>query len=379
MLCGKIKWFKSWVIDYSQIGLMKKLDWYILKKFLSTFVFVLFVLIMIIVIIDFTEKNDNFMKNEVSVKEITDYYLAFMPYMASLLTPIIVFIATVLVTTKMAAKTEIIAILSSGVSFMRFMVPFFIGASFIGSLSFIANSYVIPEANKYRVSFELQYIKKAFYFNDRNIHLRVAPNLYVYMDRYNNQGDVGYNVTLEKIEEGLLLEKLTARTIKWDTANHLWRLGRWERRVLEGSNEIISSGDALDTVLYLSPEDFGNQEKLWETLTMTELNHHIDQQTLRGSADVDIYKIEKYIRFMTPFSVIILTFIGIIVSSKKSRRGSGFQIALGFMIAFVFVIAFILSRALAEANTFNNPLLAVWLPNIIFSIVSVFLYRTVPR
>ena len=112
---------------------------------------------------------------------------------------------------------------------------------------------------------------------------------------------------------------------------------------------------------------------------MTELNHHIDQQTLRGSADVDIYKIEKYIRFMTPFSVIILTFIGIIVSSKKSRRGSGFQIALGFMIAFVFVIAFILSRALAEANTFNNPLLAVWLPNIIFSIVSVFLYRTVPR
>ena len=137
--------------------------------------------------------------------------------------------------------------------------------------------------------------------------------------------------------------------------------------------------DSLDTVLNLKPADFENQERLWETLTMSELNNHIDQQSLRGSADVDIYKIEKYIRIMSPFSVIILTFIGIIVSSKKSRQGTGVQIALGFLIAFLFVIAFMLSRALAEANTFNSPILAVWLPNIIFGLVGVILYSTVPR
>ncbi len=358
---------------------MKKLDVYILKKFLAAFIFVMSILIFIIVIIDFTEKNDNFIKNDVSSDEILRYFLTYIPYMASFLTPIIVFIATVFVTSKFAAKTEIIAILASGVSFKRFMLPYFLGAILIGTVSFLANAYLIPETNKYRIAFELQYVKKAFYFNDRNIHIRVAPDLYIYIDRYNNQGNVGYNITLEQIQNGILKEKLHARTMKWDTLGHKWKLNRWNRRVFKETNEMIYSGYALDTVLNLSPVDFENQERLWETLTMSELNHHIDQQALRGSADVDIYKIEKYIRIMSPFSVIILTFIGIIVSSKKSRQGTGVQIALGFLIAFLFVIAFMLSRALAEANTFNSPILSVWMPNIIFGLVGVILYRTVPR
>ena len=358
---------------------MKKLDIYILKKFLGAFIFVMSILIFIIVIIDFTEKNDNFIKNDVDSDEILRYFLTYIPYMASFLTPIIVFIATVFVTSKLAAKTEIVAILASGVSFKRFMLPYFLGAVMIGLLSFLANAYLIPETNKFRIDFELQYVKKAFYFNDRNIHIRVAPDLYIYIDRYNNQGNVGYNITLEQIQNGNLKEKLYARTMKWDTVGHKWRLNRWNRRVFKETDEIIYSGFALDTALNLTPDDFENQERLWETLTMSELNNHIDQQSLRGSADVDIYKIEKYIRIMSPFSVIILTFIGIIVSSKKSRQGTGVQIALGFLIAFLFVIAFMLSRALAEANTFNSPILAVWLPNIIFGLVGVILYRTVPR
>ena len=358
---------------------MKKLDVYILKKFLGAFIFVMSILIFIIVIIDFTEKNDNFIKNDVDSDEILRYFLTYIPYMASFMTPIIVFIATVFVTSKLAAKTEIVAILASGVSFKRFMLPYFLGAVMIGLLSFLANAYLIPETNKFRIDFELQYVKKAFYFNDRNIHIRVAPDLYIYIDRYNNQGNVGYNITLEQIQNGNLKEKLYARTMKWDTVGHKWRLNRWNRRVFKETDEIIYSGFALDTALNLTPDDFENQERLWETLTMSELNNHIDQQSLRGSADVDIYKIEKYIRIMSPFSVIILTFIGIIVSSKKSRQGTGVQIALGFLIAFLFVIAFMLSRALAEANTFNSPILAVWLPNIIFGLVGVILYRTVPR
>jgi lipopolysaccharide export system permease protein len=259
------------------------------------------------------------------------------------------------------------------------MVPYFVGASLIAAVSFYFNSYIIPDANKFRIGFELQYVKKAFYFSDRNIHIKIGPTQYMSMDRYNNRSDVGYTITLEIIEDGILKEKLHARTMKWDTTSHKWTMNSWQRRVINENSEIITNGLKMDTTINVSPSDFENKERDWETLTMPELNDHIALQTSRGAADVDIYKIEKYIRFMAPFSVIVLTFIGVIVSARKSRRGTGFQIALGFLIAFMYVIFFILSRALAEANTFNSPILAVWMPNILFAGVGVVLYRTVPR
>lgn len=357
---------------------MKKLDWYILKKFLSTFIFVVLLLVLIICVIDFTEKNDDFMQNNVSRSLIRSYYLTFIPYIASLLTPITVFIATVFITAKMAAKTEIIAILASGVSFRRMMLPYLIGATLIAIASFFLNSYVIPDANKFRINFELAYLKKPFYFSDRNIHFKIGHNDYIYMDRYNNQRDIGYKVTLEKIDDQFLYEKIHAQRIQWDTAQNKWELVVWQKREIKGDKEILTSGSKLDTLLNLTPADFDNKERMWETLTLPELNDHIDLQLSRGAEDVQIYRIEKYIRFMQPFTVIILMFIGVIVSAKKNRRGTGFQIALGFFIAFVFIIFFILSRAIAEANTMN-PVLAVWLPNITFSIVGLVMYHTVPR
>ncbi len=357
---------------------MKKIDIYILKKFLSTFVFVVLLLVLIICVIDFTEKNDDFIKKEVPASLIRGYYLTFIPYIASLITPITVFIATVFVTAKLASKTEIIAILASGVSFRRLMVPYFIGAILVAILSFYLNSYLIPDANKFRINFELSYLKKAFYNSDRNIHFKIGEDGYIYLNRYNNHRDIGYKVTLEKINDQKLYEKISAQRIKWDTATDKWQLISWQKRTLLENKELLENGDQLDTLLNLRPTDFDNKERLWETLTLTELNDYIDLQISRGAEDVQIYQIEKYIRFMQPFSVIILMFIGVIVSARKTRKGTGFQIALGFLIAFVFIIFFILSRAIAEANSFN-PMLAVWLPNIIFSAIGLVMYNTVPR
>ena len=357
---------------------MKTIDKYILRRFLTTYVFVVLILVLIICVIDFTEKNDDFIKNHVPGKLILQYYLSFIPWISSLITPITVFIATVFITAKLAAKTEIIAILAGGVSFRRLMVPYLIGAIMIAILSFFLNAYIIPHANKFRIAFEILYTKKPFYYSERNIHIKVGPDAYIYMDRYNNQRDVGYRVTLEKINDRQLLEKLHANRMQWDTTTHKWELITWERRIFGKENETFDSGTRLDTALLLSPEDFQNKDRLWETLTLTELNDHIDLLLSRGSEDVQLYFIEKYVRFMQPFSVIVLMFIGVIVSARKNRRGTGYQIALGFLIAFIYIIAFVLAKSIAEANTFN-PILSVWIPNIIFSFVALFMYHTVPR
>lgn len=361
---------------------MKKLDWYILKKLLTTFLFVVIGLVIIICVIDFTEKNDDFMKNEVAGGLILNYYLTFFPFFAVLLTPITSFIATVFVTSKLASQTEIVAILASGISFRRLMVPYLVAAGIIGAMSFYLNGYVLPDANKFRISFELEYTESPFYYSDRDIHIKIGKNDFIYIDHYNNNRDVGRTVTLEHIEEGLLKEKISAKQMRWDTATHKWKLYQWQKREILDDGEVISEAEAretMDTTLALSPADFENSESRQVTLTMPELYDYIALQKSRGADDVQVYVIEKYIRYMQPFSVFILVIIALIVSARKSRRGTGFQIALGFLIAFIFIIFFILSKAIAEAGSINPPLLAIWLPNIVFSIVGVFMYRTVPR
>jgi lipopolysaccharide export system permease protein len=357
---------------------LRLIDGYILKQLLTTFVFVVLILVTVICVIDFTEKNDDFIQNDVAGDLIFKYYMTYIPYMASLLTPITSFIAAVFITARMAGRTEVIAILAGGVSFRRMMLPYMIGAIMISIMSFYLNGYVIPNANKFRIGFELAYLKKPFYNKERNIHFKVAPNDYIYMERYNVNTDEGRNVTLETIIGNELIEKLTADRVKWNKDSSSWELINYEVRQFHPMEEVISKGKSLDTLINMSPSDFDNKERYYETLTMPELQAHIDLQMSRGADDTGIYLIEKYIRIMSPFTVLILTFIGIIVSARKSRGGTGFQIAMGFLIAFVFIIFFILARAIAEAGTMN-PIIAVWLPNIGFSIVGLIMYHTVPR
>jgi len=200
---------------------MKILDWYILKKFLTTFVFVVFVLVSIVVVIDITEHNDKFVQHKLSFMEVLNYYMSFIPFVANLITPITVFIATVFITSRMAGHTEIVAILSSGVSFRRFMVPYLIGSSIIALVTLYMNGWVIPNANKTRINFQITYFKKPKFFSERDIHMKVAPNSYAYMESYNNRNETGFRFTLETIENNVVHEKLSALRINWDSTKQL--------------------------------------------------------------------------------------------------------------------------------------------------------------
>ncbi len=357
---------------------MKLIDKYILKKFLTAFFFVVVILVTVICVIDLTEKNDDFIKHDLGLGEILGYYMAFIPFIANFITPITVFIATVFVTSKMAGQTEIIAILSSGVSFRRMMVPFMMGASIIAALSFVLTGYLLPNANKKRVAFETTYIKAPYQFNERNIHVKVGPDSYAYLERYNNNSNIGTRFSLETIRDNKLEAKITASRIEWDSASSHWIMRDWEKRELQGMKEEITRGEAKDTVISLTPRDFGTTYHLQETFTLPELEDYISELKFRGADNIIIYEIEKYVRFMSPFAAIILTFIGIIMSSRKSRGGSGLMIAIGFALAFVYILFFVFAKSIAEAKAMS-PILAVWLPNIVFTFIGLFLYRTVPR
>ncbi|MGK7393024.1 MAG: LptF/LptG family permease [Candidatus Cyclobacteriaceae bacterium M3_2C_046] len=357
---------------------MKILDRYILKKFLSSYVFVVTIIVSVVCIIDMTEKNEKFIRNNLEAGQILGYYLDYFPYIANMISPITVFIATVFVTAKMASHTEIIAMLSNGMSFRRLMLPYLIGSIMIGGVSFYMTGWVIPNSNKSRVAFEVQYFEKPYYFDDRDIHIKVAPEVYLYMESYQNRSNVGYKFTLEKIVGTELREKLSAQSIQWDDEAESWKLRNWKRRVFAGFNEEVFFGNELDTTLNIHPKDFANNYRLYETFTIDELNQYIRELKTRGADDIEMYLIEKYIRFTSPFTVIILTFIGLIVSARKARGGAGFQIALGFLIAFIYIIFFVFTRSIAEVGAMD-PALAVWIPNFIFAGVGILMYNTIPR
>jgi lipopolysaccharide export system permease protein len=377
---------------------LKLLDKYILKRFLSTFFFVVLILLAVITIIDLTEKMDKFAKAGLKATEIMWYYLDFIPWIASLLAPITIFIATVYVCSRMAGHTEIIAILSSGVSFRRLMFPFFIGALLVGIINFVLNGWVIPRSNKSRLAFELQHLKSKFYFDQRNVHIQVAPDTYLYMQSYNNSNQTGYHFTLEKFEDNKLIEKLNANRIEWDSTKQKWTLRDWSIKKIEGvfeksshpesvpgfettrltNSDTLVRGAAMDTALVIRPKEFESDYRKYDGLTLNELDDYINTLRARGSTGIEVYEVEKYTRYTSPFTIFILVFMGIIVSSRKSRGGTGPQIALGFLLSFIFILFFTLFRTFAETGAMP-PQISVWIPNIIFGVISLMMYKYVPR
>lgn len=357
---------------------MKILDWYILKKFLKSYVFVVLVIELVVVIIHITENNENYINHELGFVLIAGYYLDYIPYIANMIAPITIFITVVFVTSQLAQHSEIIAMLSSGISFRRLMRPYMIGALIIAGFSFYFGGWVIPNGNKERVAFELQYIKGAYHFTDKNIHIKIAPTTMLYLQSYNVSNNVGYKPTLETIDDGILLNKLEATRMEWQTETEKWRLQNWKKREISGMDEIFSFGKSMDTTLQILPKDFASDYSRFETLTMNELYEYIDVLEMRGADDLEVYEIEKYIRYTAPFAALILTFIGLGVSARKARGGAGFQIALGFLLAFIYIIFFIFSRTSAEAGNIA-PIIAIWIPNIIFTIIGLLIYQTVPR
>lgn len=366
---------------------MKIIDRYILKKILSTFFFVVLILMAIITVIDLTEKMDKFAKNHLDMPTVLGYYVDFIPWVAGLITPITIFIAIIYVTSRMAGHTEIIAILCSGVSFRRLLLPYLLASVVVGSISFVLNGWVIPNATKSRLAFELQYFNNRYYFDARNIHLQVAPQVYLFIQNYNNVSNTGYQFSLERFNNNELVEKLTADNIQWDTLKHKWTLRFWRIKKIDGIfnsaaqsdvSLLEKSGESLDTTLVISPKDFEAQERSYDGMTTPELTEHIAKLKFRGATGARMYEVEKQIRFAAPFTTFVLVFMGVTVSSRKSRGGTGLQIALGFVLAFIFILFFMLARTFAEAGELQ-PIVAAWLPNVTFGTISGVLYYFTPR
>lgn len=361
---------------------MKILDKYLIKKFLSTYVFAVFIIVLVIVVIDFVEKNDNFIEHNAPTKAIfLQYYANLAPYWANYISPLMIFISTVFFTAKLASHTEIVAILSTGTSFRRLMLPYILGSSIVAVFSFFMVGWVLPKANKTRIAFENQYIEDKYYFADRDIHMAVDKNIYAYLSSYDNTNKTAYDFTLEKVENNQLIEKLTSRRAVYIDSIKKWQLYDYKIRkigILKDQLKIASGSVPLDTAVNMFPSDFENTNNIHETMTIPQLRKQIALVNSRGAEGVEIFQIEYYQRFATPFAVIILSLMGLIVSARKTRGGVGLQIAIGFVLAFVYILFYIMSKGIAESGNMP-PLLAVWLPNIVFSTIATVMYFTVPR
>jgi len=359
---------------------LKIIDLYIIRKFLGTFFYSIILILAIAVIFDISEKLDDFIETSTPIRDIiVDYYFNFIPYFAVLFSSLFTFISVIFFTSKMAYNTEIIAILSSGVSFRRMLLPYFISASIITIFAFLLSNFVIPNANKTKLDFEEKYIhKRPQTFNRKNIHKQVEPGVFIYLESYSTVSRTGYNFSIEKFENGRLVSKTMADQISWDSTKNTWAMRRYYSRDIMGMKETIRDGNSKDTAIILTPADFERRLNAVEAMSYNELNDFIDVSRMQGETNLTVYLIERYKRTAFPFSTFILTLIGVAVSSRKVRGGIGSQLGMGLAISFAYILFMQFSSQFAIGGSLP-PLLAVWLPNLIFAVVAFFLYRMAPK
>ncbi len=359
---------------WSYIGIMK-LDIYIIKKFVSTFLFAIMVLAVISCVIDYSEKVDNIVSKKAPMLVVLNYYKNFVPHITALLFPLFIFIATIFFTSKLAYKSEIIAILSSGVSYQRFIRPYLIGAAFLCTISLIANHWIIPLANKQRIAFEDKYINDDnFKSAGENMHLGISKDTYVYLQNYNYSTNSGTHFTEEKIKGTLLQVKKMADYVTYDSVKKIWRLHNIVIRTNDSNKETITHLAEQDVKYPFTPADLNRTDAIKEALTTPELNKYIATEQLHGRENLNSYFVEKERRSAQPFAGFILTIIGVSIASRKIRGGSGLHLALGIIISAVYIM-FLQTSTTFSTKSDLSPFLAVWIPNFIFSGVAYFLYR----
>ncbi len=357
---------------------IKKIDMYITKKFLGTYVFAILLIIAISVMFDFNQKVDNFIKNAAPTSAIVfDYYLNFIPYFINLFSPLFVFISVILFTSKLAANTEIIAMLAGGISFGRLMRPYMFCAALIAITTFLLNSFIIPPANVTRIEFQNTYVrnKKVDYAN--NIQLEVEPNIFAYFDNYESREKTGYNFSLDHFEGKELRSRLTATRIFWDTEYH-WKVRDYTIRDFDGMKETITRGLLLDTIIKIVPADFMISVNDCEQMTTPELKRYIDRQKQRGIGNIQTFEIEYHKRFSMAFAAFILTIIGASLSSRKTKGGMGLYIGIGLLLSFSYILFMQISSSFAISGAVSASI-AVWIPNVVYAIIAAFLYTRAPR
>lgn len=365
---------------------MQQLDRYILKKFLVTFIFCMLLFTVVAVAVDISEKTDDFVQSGLTSRQLFDqYYIGFIPHIWSLLFPLFVFIAVIYFTSKMATQSEVIAILSSGTSYNRFLRPYFIGGFLLALLWWTGNRYWIPKANIIRGQFQFTYLDRndpsrfVSYNNCVNcFYLRVDTNTFMGIRDYDTASKSARGLFLERTRAQQLVYNLRAENMQWDTLTRKWKLYRVTERNLQAVGEQVKTYDTLLLSVNLRPDELRRDDYLKDKLTTPELVAHIKREELRGTEGLDALKVERYKRTAGAFSVILLTLIGATIASRKTRGGSGMHLALGIIIASLFIMSDRFSTVFAVKGNLP-PFLAAWLPNLVFSVVALRLYRTTPK
>ena len=359
---------------------VRKMDWYIIKKFLGTYFFAIALIISIAVVFDVNEWIDNFINNKAPVKAIIfDYYANFIPYFSNLFSPLFVFISVIFFTSKLAENSEIIAMMSTGMSFKRLLRPYMISAAIISIMTYGMGAYVIPKGNVTRLNFEDRYKKKKKQEYVRNVQVEVDSGVIAYMERYENYNKTAYRFSLDKFVDKKLVSHLTARSATYDTTTvNKWTLKNYMIREMDGMKETITKGERLDSIIKMEPQDFLIMKGKQETMTSSELSAYIERQRRRGFANIKEFEIEYHKRIAMSFASFILTIIGVSLSSRKVKGGMGMYLGAGLALSFSYILFQTVSATFA-VNGNASPFLAVWVPNIVYTIIAIYLYRKAPR
>lgn len=358
------------------------LDWYIIKKFIGTYVFSIVLIISIAIVFDFNENLSKLTQYHAPWHAIVfDYYLNFVPYYSNLFSPLFVFIAVIFFTSKLAGNSEIISMLAAGVSFKRLMRPYMVSCVLIAGITYYLNSFVIPHGTVDLQNFKSLYLNSKKNTSAENVQLHVGKDTVAYIQHYDDQFKRGYGFSLDRFENKKLIDHLTATEAQYDTiseSKYHWKLSNWKIRKLKGLKEHITSGTELDTVIMMEPTDLVYSKGQQETFTSPELRDYISKQTSRGSGNVVQYEVEYHKRIAMSFSSFILTLIGLSLSSRKRKGGMGLYLGIGLALSFGYILLQTVSATFAiNANT--PPMLAAWIPNIVFAVIAYFCYRQAPN
>ena len=367
--------------------MLKIIDWYIIKKLVTSTIFIVIIFSVIAGVVDASEKADDFVKSGQSAYYIlTKYFAGFIPFIISMIFPLMVFIGVILFTSKMAGRSEIVAMLAGGVRFNRILVPYFVGAVFLAAIFWYSTHYLIPKANVLRANFQATYVdaKSSYEIGQylakgSNVYLRIDSNTYAGMRHYDTTSKAAYGgFFLDRLKGTTLVYNLRAQTMRWDTAVRKWKLDRVVERHVNGITEEIKSTPSMHIDLNVKPSEIRFDKYLKDKMTTPELKQFIRLEELRGSEGLNDYKVERYRRDATPVSVVLLALMGAVVASRKTRGGSGLHMAVGIILAAVFVVMDKFSLTFSTKGNLH-PFVAAWMPNIIFTMVAIYLYRRAPK
>lgn len=376
------KWLAKLLNYINPFNYIKKIDRYIIGKFIGTYFYSIILIISISIVFDVNENLAKFTTNNAPLRAIVfDYYANFVPYFANLFSPLFVFIAVIFFTSKLAGNSEVIAMLASGMSFKRLIRPYMISAALIAGLNFYLGAYIIPQGTVVRHNFESLYKSKKRTTTASNVQLQVGKGVIAYISQYDDKHRTGYGFSLDKFEDKKLVSHMTANVIKYDTisdSRYHWKAINYKIRTMKGMREQIKSGLEIDTVIMMEPMDLVFSKGQQETFTSPDLKRYISKQKDRGSGNVVQYEVEYHKRIASCFASFILTIIGVSLSARKRKGGMGLYLGIGLALSFSYILLQTVSATFAiNANT--PPVVAAWIPNILYAFIAYFCYRKAPN